>query len=543
MRARTMLLAGTLTLSPGLALGGEEASPDAWWHEAVFYHAFVRSFADSTTGPLAGDGIGDLRGMIERLDYLNDGDPETDTDLGVTAIWLMPIFESPSYHGYDVTDYKKIEPDYGTNEDFRELVEACHARGIRVILDMVINHCSWEHPWFRESVDPDSPKHDWFVWEQVPPTGEGAPEHSVWHDQFREENGLLYYGWFWHGMPDFNARSQGATEAIYDLSRYWLEEMNADGYRLDAIKHLIEDGVVWANTDETFEWLEQYNAYLKSVNPECFTVGEIWDDTDVVMRYIPNSVDSAFEFTTCFATAEALNTERAAPIATALQNAWDAYDRGLYASFIGNHDMDRVRSRLGGSEAQSEAKCRAAATIHLTSPGVPFIYYGQEIGMVGVKPDPDLRTPMQWTGDPERTGFTTGTPWRAVNPDAPEVNIERQAKEPGSLLRLYKRLIRLRQDSPALSRGSFELVETGDERVLAYVREAEGQRVLVIVNVSGEEIREGWGVNAGGLVVEGGDGLRELANAAPTYAPGSERAWRPLGGLRPYTGYVIELAR
>ncbi len=543
MRALNVMVGGLMLGLAAPALAGEDAhekaGAGAWWHEAVFYHVFVRSFADSTAGPLAGDGVGDLRGMIERLDYLNDGDPETDTDLGVTAIWLMPIFESPSYHGYDITDYKKIDSDYGTNDDFRELVEACHARGVRVILDMVINHCSWDHPWFRESIDPLSEKHDWFVWEKTPPTGEGAPGHTVWHDNFRDKNGQFYYGFFWHGMPDFNARSAGATEAIFDFSRFWIDEMGADGYRLDAIRHLIEDGVVWANADETFPWLERYNAYLKSVNPECFTVGEIWDETEIVKRYIPKSVDSAFEFTTCFATAEAINTGRSAPIANAMSNAWGAYERGRYATFIGNHDMDRVMSRLGGSEAK--AKC--AATILLTAPGVPFVYYGEEIGMVGVKPDEDIRTPMQWTGEPERAGFTTGEPWRAVNPDAPEVNVERQAGRPASLLRLYKTLIRLRQDNPALSRGSFELVETGDERVLAFVREADGQRVLVVVNVSGDEIVDGWGVDAGALGVEAGGGLRELIHGAMVYWPdrGGQDSWRPLGVLGPNTGYVVDL--
>ncbi len=538
MRAQSLLVGSVLALAWAPSLAGED-TPGAWWHDAVFYHAFVRSFADSTTGPLAGDGIGDLRGMIERLDYLNDGDPETDTDLGVTAIWLMPVFESPSYHGYDITDYKKIEPDYGSNEDFRQLVEACHQRGIRVILDMVINHCSWEHPWFRESVDPDSPKHGWFVWETTPPTGEGAPGHRVWHDQFKSKNGQLYYGFFWHGMPDFNARSAGATEAIFDLSRYWIDDMNADGYRLDAIRHLIEDGVIWANADETFPWLEKYNAYLKSVNPDCFTVGEIWDETEIVKRYIPKSVDSAFEFTTCFATAEALNSGKAKPIAEALQGAWAAYDRGLYASFIGNHDMDRLMSRLGGDEG----KARCAATIQLTAPGVPFIYYGEEIGMVGVKPDPDLRRPMQWTGDAQRAGFTTGTPWRAVNPDAPQRNVRRQESSPSSLLSLYKRLIRLRQESPALGRGSLMLVETGDERVLAYLREAEGQRVLVVVNVSGDEIADGWGIDAGAMGVEPSAGLRELVHGVLVYWPGGagQGDWRPLGRLSPHTGYVVEI--
>jgi len=515
---------------------GEDPEP-GWWHEAIFYHAFVRSFADSTEGPLAGDGVGDLRGMIERLDYLNDGDPKTNTDLGVTALWLMPIFQSPSYHGYDIADYSKIDDEYGTNEDFLALVEACHERGIRVILDMVINHCSWEHPWFRESIDPGSDKHDWFVWAQAPPEGEGAPQHPVWHDKFKNENELLYYGFFWHGMPDFNARSAGATEAIFDLSRFWLEDMNADGFRLDAIRHLIEDGVIWANADETFPWLERYNAYLKSVKPGAFSVGEIWDDTEIVKRYIPGSVDSAFEFTTCFKTAAAINTGKAAPIAEALSTAWNAYDRGLYASFIGNHDMDRLMSRFGGSEG----KARCAATIQLTAPGVPFIYYGEEIGMVGTKPDPDIRTPMQWTGDHERTGFTTGSPWREVNQDAPRVNVEREASSRSSLLSLYKTLIRLRQDNPALGRGSFELVEAGDERVLAYLREADGQRLLVLINVSGDRVDESWFMQASAVGVEPGDRLPEFLTGLPVLWNEDQSGFQMLHGLLPHTGYVLDL--
>ncbi|MCL4220767.1 MAG: DUF3459 domain-containing protein [Phycisphaerales bacterium] len=536
-----MLTTGLLA-SACISLAAASPSPQSagneWWRTAVFYEIFVRSFADSTEGPLADDGVGDLRGIIERLDYLNDGNPMTHDDLGVTGIWLMPICQSPSYHGYDVVDYRAVDEEYGTNEDFKAFVAACHQRGIRVIVDMVMNHVGIDHPWFREAIGPDSDKRDWFVWRDEPLTGEGGPNHPVWHDRVKDRTGQFYYGFFWHGMPDVNLRSQAATAAMHEECRFWVTEMGADGLRLDAVKHLIEDGVQFENTPETIAWLREFSGAMHQARPDVFLVGEVWDDTEVVARYVQNGIDSAFEFSTCSAIERGINAGEAETIGRALERSWN--NLGAAAStMIGNHDMDRVMSRLGGS--REKAAC--AATIQLTAPGVPFIYYGEEIGMVGVKPDPDLRTPMQWTGDAERAGFTTGSPWSEVHPSVNQVNVDRQRKQPGSLLSLYRRLIRLRQTRPALHAGDFTLLDAGDDRVLAFVRSHEDDRLLVVVNVSGDTLIEQWGLDAGALGVRPGSALKEMLHGMRVYTPRREgdARWRALGMLDRYTGYVVKL--
>lgn len=511
---------------------------DEWWRTAVFYEIFVRSFADSTEGPLAGDGVGDLQGIIERLDYLNDGDPVTHDDLGVTGIWLMPICQSPSYHGYDVIDYRTVDDEYGTNADFKALVAACHQRGIRVIVDTVLNHVGIDHPWFQGAIDPDSDKRDWFVWRDEPLTGEGAPNHPVWHEKVKDRSGQYYYGFFWHGMPDLNLRSPAATAAMHDECRFWITDMGADGLRLDAVKHLIEDGVQFENTPETIAWLQEFNGAMHEARSDVFLVGEVWDETEVVAKYVTDGIDSAFEFSTCFAIEKAINAGMAETIGRALEQSWK--NLGAAAStMIGNHDMDRVMSRLGGS--REKAAC--AATIQLTAPGVPFIYYGEEIGMQGVKPDPDLRTPMQWTDNAERAGFTTGSPWSAVHPSVGQINVDRQQRQPGSLLSLYRRLIALRQAQPALHAGDFTLIDAGDDRVLAFVRARGDDRVLVVVNVSGDTLGQEWGIDAGALGVKRGAAMRELLHGMRVQGPTSaaDTRWRALGMLDRYTGYVVKL--
>ena len=206
-----------------------------WWNEAVFYEIFVRSFKDSN-----GDGIGDFQGIIQQLDYLNDGDPNTTDDLGINAIWLMPIFPSPSYHGYDVTNYQDVNPDYGTLEDFQQLLEECHARGIRVIIDFVINHTSDKHPWFQAALDPASPYHEYYVWSETKPQGLGPLGQESW---FKAPNGKYYYAVFWSGMPDLNYNNPKVTEEIYAATQFWLEE-GVDGFRVDAARYLFEEGEV-----------------------------------------------------------------------------------------------------------------------------------------------------------------------------------------------------------------------------------------------------------------------------------------------------------
>lgn len=464
-----------------------QETPREWWRDAVFYEVFVRSFADSTEGKLAGDGIGDLRGLTERLDTLNDGNPETDTDLGVTALWLMPICQSPSYHGYDVVDYLQIDDEYGSRDDFRRLVAAAHERGIRVIVDLVINHTSDQHPWFRAATDPASETHGWYVWSETPkPT---LWDSKVWHDD--ADNGLHYFGLFWRGMPDLNLQNPEATRAVHGLSQYWLLGLGADGFRLDALKHLIEQWPHVENTQESIDWLEDYHDAMKAARPDAFLVGEVWAGTDEVARYIPDGLDAGFEFSLAYAIVEGVRDGNAQRIRHAIESAQASYPPGQFATFLANHDMQRVMSTLleaSGDPATALAQARLCATIQLTLPGIPFIYYGEEIGMTGNKPDPDLRTPMQWTADADTAGFTRGTPWREPNPDTLEVNLEAQLADPDSLHATYRRLIRQRHEHAHLWQSGLTLFDAGDPDVLAYRYQDENDALIVLANCSDRTI-------------------------------------------------------
>ncbi len=240
----------------------------------MFYEVFVRSFADSD-----GDGIGDLRGLTSRLDDLNDGDPATTDDLGVTGLWLMPVAESPSYHGYDVVDYRAIERDYGTAADFRALMAAAHERGIDVIVDLVLNHTSRDHPWFQDALTPGSAHDDWYIWADERPGSAGPTGRRVWHAAGER----FFYGYFWDGMPDLNLANPDVTAELDAIGRFWLDEMGVDGFRLDAARHLIEDGRQLENTPATFEWLAGFRERLKADHPDALVLGEVWDATlDVV---------------------------------------------------------------------------------------------------------------------------------------------------------------------------------------------------------------------------------------------------------------------
>lgn len=524
--------------APGAASADRADDARPWWRDAVFYEIFVRSWADSTEGPLAGDGIGDFRGIIERLDYLNDGDPTTDSDLGVTGIWLMPIHPSPSYHGYDVTDYRDVNPEYGTMDDFRELVRACHERGIRVIIDLVLNHSSSEHPWFLDSIDPDSDKRDWYLWSDESWIGPWSDQHVVWHDDHMARAGQRYFGLFWHEMPDLNVQNPELTRELQDIGRFWLEDVGIDGFRLDAIKHLVEDGRTVENTPGTIAWLEGYESYLNQVDPDSFTVGEVWSSTEEIARYVGGAVDSAFEFPLAYAIVDAVRDGDATALRETLAGVQRAYASPDYATFLRNHDMTRTMTELGGDPQ----KAVAAASIQLLLPGVPFIYYGEEIGMIGDKPDPDLRTPMQWTTDVRTAGFTTGTPWKAV-PVAPGFyNVDSQQRMPGSILRSYKRLLSLRSSLPALREGSLELVDTNHDGVFAFVRATEEQRVLVIVNLTARPAMR-YRLDAAKLGVtqtaRGRDRVRNEEIKQPP--PARPQRWRPIEPLFPYSAYVLIL--
>ncbi len=363
-----------LALLTGLNLQAQESSLP-WWNDRVFYEVFVRSFHDSD-----GDGIGDLPGLIQKLDYLNDGDPATTDDLGVTGLWLMPVTEAASYHGYDVTDYRAIEQDYGTADDFAQLMEAARARGMAVIVDLVINHTSSQHPWFLSSqTGPTSPYADYYVWRAENPGYGGPANQIVWHPL----NDRYYYGLFWDGMPDLNYDNPTVTDEMQAVAQFWLDDMGVDGFRLDAAKHLIEDGPDQEHTPATLDWLADFNVYTDTL-----LVGEIWSGSSQVARYVPASVDIAFEFNLATTMIDSVKRRSRDSLAQIQQQVLEAYPPGQYAVFLTNHDQNRVMSEFRGDTGSA----KAAATLLLTNPGVPFIYYGEEIGMQGQKPDEHIRT-------------------------------------------------------------------------------------------------------------------------------------------------------
>jgi len=501
-----------------------------WWNRAVFYEVFVRSFYDARSGAKADDGIGDLQGLIEKLDYLNDGNPATDTDLGVTALWLMPIFQSPSYHGYDTTDYRAIERDYGDNALFRTFMAECAQRGIRVILDLVLNHASSSHPYFLSSKSSSSEYRDWFIWRDTNPGFQGPWGQQVWH----QSGASFYYGVFWSGMPDLNYENADVTAFAHDVTRFWLEEMDVDGFRLDAIRHLIENGSDQEDTNGTHQWLTDYYQFYKGIKEDAFTVGEVWADAATVATY-QGQMDTNFQFDLATAFLDAVNAGTAFRVEAGLQTTWDSFDHGQFSTFLTNHDQDRVMDQLGGSVA----KAKLAATLLLTTPGIPFIYYGEEIGMRGSKPDELIRKPMQWTGA-QYAGFSARSPWQSVNSDFQQgVNVAAQRADDDSLWNLYRRLIHLRNDHPALLEGNYTRVEVSDNGIFAFLRQAPGQSVLVLVNMSASA-KTDYTVSVNGDF----DGAAELLQGA-VLTKGAEKqingvpGFQPIAELAAQTGYII----
>jgi alpha-amylase len=470
--------AETTPAEGGSSAAGEPITGSVpWWNEDVFYEVFVRSFQDSGT-----DGMGDLRGLVERLDYLNDGDPTTGTDLGVTGLWLMPVTESPSYHGYDATDYFSVEQDYGTNQDFKDLIAAAHERGMTVIVDLMLNHTSSEHPWFIDSASgPDSLKRDWYVWRDDDPGQTTAWGSSAWHPY----NGAYYLGLFWERAPDLNYRTPAVTDQMYDVAAFWLQDMGADGLRLDAVRHLIEEGDNFDGGPATHAWLAAWDDHIDSIDDQLLTVGEVWDDTATIEEYVTgDEVDIAFEFNVAQGILDSVRSGDPVAFDAALAEALEAFPAGQFAPFLTNHDQDRVMSVLGGDIAGA----KVAASALLTIPGVPFIYYGEEIGMTGQKPDERIRTPMQWTAD--GSGFTTGTPWEPANDDADAVNVAAQQNDPASLLTHYRTLIGARTALPALQTGGLQALASTCPAVYAFLRPAadpSDDSALVVLNFSDAE--------------------------------------------------------
>jgi alpha-amylase len=461
--------AGPVAVQPVAGLpAGTDGLP--WWNDTIFYEIFVRSFYDSNS-----DGIGDFNGIIAKLDYLNDGNPKTTTDLGISGIWLMPVSPSPSYHGYDVTDYYTVNPQYGTMDDFKNLLAEAHKRGIRVIIDLVMNHTSNQHPWFTESQDPQSPKRNWYIWSATDPGYSGPWGEKVWYPL----NGAFYYAIFWEGMPDLNYTNPEVRTQMEAVANFWLQDVGVDGFRLDAAKHIVEDGQTQENSSANHVWWKEFRTIYKAANPQALAIGEVWSSSEAVAAYLKgDELDMAFNFDLADVTVKNVKSGFASALGGSIRQSSLAFPTGQFGMFLTNHDQNRAMYQLG----DNIDKAKNAATVLLTVPGVPFLYYGEEIGMTGFKPDERIRTPMQWAGD-EKGGFTTGYPWESLNPSYADFNVAKQTPDPNSLLSLYRTLIQLRNQHAALRVGSYTLVNSQSSKVLAFIRQSKEETVLVIINL------------------------------------------------------------
>ncbi|GAA2077670.1 oligo-1,6-glucosidase [Pseudolysinimonas kribbensis] len=523
---------------------------DPWWHSAVIYQIYPRSFADAN-----GDGIGDLRGILQHLDHLED--------LGVDAIWLSPIYPSPGDdNGYDISDYEAIDPVLGTLEDFDDLVAALHARGMRLVMDLVVNHTSDEHPWFVESASgPDSPKRDWYWWRPARPgtlAGTSGAEPTNWESffsgpvwQLDPASGEYYLHLFSAKQPDLNWENPDVRQAVYRMMRWWLDR-GIDGFRMDVINLIskdpsLPDGAVppdgtlgdgfphYAAGPRIHEFLQEMHreVFAGRDAADLLTVGEMPGATVEQARLFTDperrELDMVFQFDHVGLDHGPGGKFDVQPLdLVELKASFDRWQRGLAdvgwnSLYWNNHDQPRAVSRFGDDGAFRVASATAlAAVLHLQR-GTPYVYQGEELGMTNarLRTSDDLRdieslrhyelavasgqdservmdsirrigrdnarTPMPWS-DEENGGFGSHHPWIDIHPDFAEVNARQQRQDPSSVFAFYRRLIRLRHEERVVAAGRFELLAPGHPQVFAYRRDLDDRRLVVIANLSGEVV-------------------------------------------------------
>ncbi|MCV2370859.1 alpha-amylase family glycosyl hydrolase [Roseateles oligotrophus] len=465
--------------------------PKGWQDGAVFMEIFVRGYQDSD-----GDGIGDLRGLIQRLDYLQA--------LGIQGIWLMPISPSADKdHGYATTDYRGVEPQYGSLADFDELMLQAHKRGIAVIIDYVINHSAAAHPLFQQALlGPGNPYRDWFVWQQEAPSGWDIWGKNPW---FATEHGQHYFGTFGPHMPDFNLKNPAVVDYHRSSLRFWLNR-GLDGFRLDAVPHMIEnDAVNWNDQPESRHLTHEFQALIKSY-PDRYTVCEATANPKVYAA--PEVCGSAFAFGLESQVIKAARGE-----ADAIKFVADYFLSAppSMATMLSNHDIfagQRVWDQLNGDEA----RYKLAAATYLLQPGTPFIYYGEEIGMAGVAGlpgDEPLRAPMSWSAGGSKEGFSSRrAPFRPLAPNVASHNAQAQLDDPASILNFYKAMLKLRKQYPALARGGYAAPNVQGQ-VLSFQRRLGRQTSLVLIN---------YAEQAGSASVVGLPAKAKLARAYPAGA-------------------------
>jgi alpha-amylase len=444
------------------------------WQSAVAYEIFVQSFYDSNN-----DGTGDIPGMTSQLDYIKN--------LGANAIWLMPIMPSPSYHKYDVTDYRSIHPDYGTLNDFKVFLDEAHARGIAVIIDLVVNHTSCEHPWFQTAVsNPDSPYRNYYTWAdygtiagniEKKKTAPDSDNRIQWHAHENDEE--YYYGYFWGGMPDLNFDNPDVRREVIEIGRFWLTEVGVDGFRLDAARHIFPDH----RAEDNHQWWVEFRLAMEEVKPDVFLLGEVWDEAEVVAPYL-KGLHSLFNFNLGRSLIDGLRAGTGNELASTHKHIRDYYTRirpdFIDAIFLTNHDQQRVRSELTGPQA------KVAASLLLTLPGTPFIYYGEEIGMKGNKPDEYIREPFLWEPASTDTGRTHWIKPK-YNTDERTTPLSSQKRRKNSIYSHYRHLIQLRRKHAPLNNGLLEPVTTSNRSISAYWRKYGEQSFLIVHNVSDEK--------------------------------------------------------
>lgn len=453
----------------------------------VFYEIFVRSFADSD-----GDGIGDLNGITAKLDYLDD--------LGVSGIWLTPIHPSDSYHGYDVIDYKGIKDEYGTMEDFERLIAEAHKRDIRVILDYVLNHSSKLNPWFKSAcANANSPYRDFYTF-----TKEDRSGQHGWHQVSTGGVKYWYFGDFDSSMPDLNygpaasCATNATFQAVVEAAKFWIDK-GVDGFRLDAVKHIYSNQT--SNENPTFlnTFYTTLNNYFQGKSAlgykDLYMVGECWMGTSDMAKYY-KGLPALFDFTAWENwMLYAIKNSHAKWFPKDILGAQAEYKKYrsdyIHATKLSNHDEHRARTALGGSNALSLERAKMAGAILLTSAGSPFIYYGEEIGMLGNKStgDENVREPMLWAPKAEDTYRTT---WMTAknNFDLGPGTVKTLAEDEKSIYNVYRKFMRLRNTYPALAKGTMELPEgfndsdTNNKQVMVFYRAAGSERLLVVHNVS-----------------------------------------------------------
>ncbi|MBB1368867.1 alpha-amylase [Pseudoalteromonas sp. SR44-5] len=492
----------------------QQASP--WWESAIFYQIWPRSFYDSDA-----DGHGDFNGMTQKLPYLQE--------LGVNALWLTPMFEAPSYHGYDFTEFYQVENDYGSMAEFEAFIKAADDKGMKVILDLVINHISSNHEWFQRSAKQQAPYADYFIWrDDMPKAGSGwghawsnndQPD-AVWH--WNETRQQYYYGAFGASQPDLNLRHPDVIAEMEKMAKFWLDKGVA-GFRLDAVRFAMESGGnAQADTDETIAYWQHFNQYVKSVDPDAYLVGEAWADIPVAAKYYGDGkgLDQGFDFEVGYkilgllkpdASGEAQfgtmqsNQQKNTVDANVLkQNIQQRIDSSapldFFAPFLTNHDQERVAYQL----AEHDDKAKLAAAMLFSSPGTPYIYYGEEIGLTqgGTGHDVYKRAPMQWDNS-NQAGFTQAqtswveqaelfgdnyTQWwpefLAQQINAADRNVKTQQAQSDSLWRLYQHLIALKKQRPELGiKGSYELTQHNNGLV-EITRELNGSKSMFVLNLT-----------------------------------------------------------